>query len=166
VIRLPFAADLDPVAELDRPPDEQPLCEVAVPSGNVVVLVPRYDDVKQVYSDSRFSRGPSAPGSPRVLPEGDWSDNPLSMVNMEGVRHAARRRPVSQHLTPRRIDALRPLTAELAGSLLDDMIAAGHHANWSKLHSPPAGTQPVKFLGGHRAKWPGCRGDEYATKHR
>jgi cytochrome P450 len=148
VISLPFAADLDPVAEYSRLRDERPVCEVAVPSGNVMLLVGRYNDVKQVYTDSRFSRDPSAPGSPRVLPEGDWSDNALSMVNMEGARPVARRRPVSRHLTVRKIDSLRQPTAALAEDLLDQLIAAGPPAEMVEGFATPMPGLSAALLAG------------------
>ncbi|MEV6948932.1 cytochrome P450 [Streptomyces sp. NPDC051172] len=121
MISLPLLPGTDLVARFNRLREEEPVCQAVMPSGDVMWLVLRYADVKQLYGDRRFSRDLTAAGSPRTLPGADWSDNPLSMVNMDGARHKERRRPVMAHLTARRIGLLRQDTADLAAELLAEM---------------------------------------------
>lgn len=118
---LPLPAHVEQIAEFNRLRDEEPVRRVTMPSGDRMWLVSRYTDVKNVYSDKRFSRDLTAPGCPRMSAGGNWSDTPLSMVNMDGERHLTRRRPVVAHLTPKRIEALRAPTAVIVERLLDEM---------------------------------------------
>src|SRR5687767_15080929 len=96
-VRLPFDSPLRVHEELAELRDSSRLCQVTQPSGDTAWLVTRYGDVKALYGDGRFSRDLAAvPGSPRSVPNGDWSDNPHSMINMEGPDHQRRRRPIAE----------------------------------------------------------------------
>ncbi len=121
VMRLPLdRASMMP--SLERLRETRPVCPVVLPSGDSVWLVTRYEDVKAVHSDKRFARNLLAiPGSPRSVPSGDWSDNPGSMINLDGPEHLRRRRPMSEYLTVRRVERFRADTEGLVDRLLEKM---------------------------------------------
>ncbi|XXY46505.1 cytochrome P450 [Sorangium sp. So ce269] len=79
--------------------DERPVCPVELPSGDTVWMVSRHDDVKTVYTDRRFSRDLSAPGAPRTVPIGDWSDDRTSMILI--MREAAESFDVDGYRIPK-----------------------------------------------------------------
>jgi cytochrome P450 len=130
-VRLPFDSPLRVHEELAELRDSSRLCQVTQPSGDTAWLVTRYGDVKALYGDGRFSRDLAAvPGSPRSVPNGDWSDNPHSMINMEGPDHQRRRRPIAEHLTAHRVAQLQIPTRKIADTLLDQMTAIGAPADF------------------------------------
>lgn len=123
VIRLPFDR-ASMLSSFERLREARPICQVMLPSGDSVWLVTRYEDVKSVHSDKRFARNLLAiPGSPRSVPSGDWSNNPGSMINLDGAEHTRRRRPMAEHLTVRRVEQLRAGTEELVDRLLKQMAS-------------------------------------------
>src|SRR5690242_15991252 len=68
-----------------------PLAEVFTPAGDKVVLVTRYDDIRQVLADPRFSRDPRTPGTPRMYPQ-DLAGDPRDILNMDPPEHTRIRR--------------------------------------------------------------------------
>ncbi|MEU4248169.1 cytochrome P450 [Amycolatopsis sp. NPDC026612] len=105
-----------------------PMSRIAFPSGHEGWLVTRYDDVRTVFSDPRFSRHLLYPGAPCVIEPGDFSTGEHSILNMDPPDHTRLRRLSAQAFTVRRIAALRPRIQELADELLRALVA----------HGPPA----------------------------
>jgi cytochrome P450 len=93
-----------------------------MPYGDEAWLVTRYADVRTVMSDPRFSRAAVRErDAPRVAPQ--LTDG--GILAMDPPDHTRLRRLVAKAFTVRRIEALRPRTEEIAGSLVDAMVAAG-----------------------------------------
>jgi cytochrome P450 len=129
------------IARLDHIREAQPVCPVRVPSGDTVWMVSRYEDVRFVHTDPRFSRELlAALPSPRTLAAGDWADYPETMVNLEGTSHRRRRQPVYDHLNPGKVERLVRSTRELVDRLLDRM---------------EAGERPTDFVTAFAARLPG-----------
>lgn len=106
--------------------DNEPLSQVRLPHGDPGVLVTRYDDVKAVFSDPRFGRSvPASCDQPRVTPE----IIPLGLMEMDPPDHTRIRRLVARFFTARRAEQQRPAIGQLAGALIDEMIAAGSPAD-------------------------------------
>jgi cytochrome P450 len=105
--------------------ENDPLGFVALPSGDVVRLAVRYDDVAAVLTDPRFSRDLSKPGCPRLQPGADMSDDRDTLINMDPPRHTRVRAILSRAFTPRAVERWRPRVRELAGELVAGMRAAG-----------------------------------------
>lgn len=105
----------------------EPVARVLLPGGHPGWLVTRYADVRTVLTDPRFSKeAATAPDAPRLLPIHRGS---RSMVNLDPPDHTRLRRLVSREFTARRVERLRPRVVELAGRLVDDMVAAGDRAD-------------------------------------
>lgn len=137
VLEIPFADAfrLDPSVEWARLREEQPVVRVRTLAGSVVWLVTRYDDVRLVLADPRFSRaGLASSDAPRValarpLPNGLTTTDP--------PEHTRLRRLVSGTFAHRRIEQTRPWISSLAESLADDVAAAGDGADLRTLFALP-----------------------------
>ncbi|MFJ2212912.1 cytochrome P450 [Streptomyces sp. NPDC101062] len=120
----PFACrklDVDPHYALLR--REEPLCRVQLPYGEPAWLATRYDDVKAVLSDPRFSRA-AAVGrdQPRSRP---YPSGAGSMISLDPPDHTRLRRLATKAFTARRIEALRPRAQKIADELVEAMRAKG-----------------------------------------
>jgi len=97
-------------------------------SGDEVVLLTRYQDVRQVLSDHRFSRQLTAPDAARVsADEGVTFDETPTPAT--GPGHLRWRRLVGSTFSARRMAAIRPRIAAMAEQLLDEMLAEGQPAD-------------------------------------
>ncbi|MFK4212454.1 cytochrome P450 [Streptomyces sp. NPDC030920] len=99
--------------------ENQPVAEVRMPSGDHAYLATRYDDVRTVFSDPRFSRAATLEdGAPRLAAA---PQKFKSLLNMDPPEHTRVRRLVSREFTVRRVAALRPRIQEHTDALLDAM---------------------------------------------
>ncbi|WP_236792918.1 cytochrome P450 [Amycolatopsis sp. GM8] len=117
--------DVDPLlAQLRR---EEPLCRVQMAYGEPAWLATRYEDVKIVLGDPRFSRA-AATGrdEPRMRTHRPQDGGILSL---DPPDHSRLRRLVSKAFTMRRIEALRPRAQQIADGLVDAMLAKGAPAD-------------------------------------
>ncbi|NGN69133.1 cytochrome P450 [Streptomyces sp. A7024] len=108
-----------------------PMAEARLPSGDQVLMVTSYDDVRQVLSDPRFSRGLLLePGAPRILAEGgDFGGHPEDLVNMDPPEHTRLRRILQPAFTVRRAEKWRGHIRGIAEELIDGVVAAGPPAD-------------------------------------
>ncbi|MDX2952249.1 cytochrome P450 [Streptomyces caniscabiei] len=133
VVRLPMRADgpLDPPAAWERLRAQCPVATVELPSGDRAKFVSRYDDVRALLSDSRFSRPRAGDDAARLSADGsggvaaDASPEYTLAIPEHGEQHLRWRRQVGRYFTAKRMAALRPGMARIAESLLDEMIARG-----------------------------------------
>jgi len=102
-----------------------PMSRIRFPSGHEGWLVTRYDDVRTVFADPRFSRNLLHPGAPCLIEPGDFSTGEHSILNLDPPDHTRLRRLSAQAFTVRRIAALRPRIQEIADGLADALIAHG-----------------------------------------
>ncbi|RSN29896.1 cytochrome P450 [Amycolatopsis sp. WAC 04169] len=102
-----------------------PMSRVVFPSGCEGWLVTRYEDVRLIFSDTRFSRNLLAPGAPCLIEPGDFSTGEHSILNMDPPDHTRLRKLTAQAFTVRRIAGLRPRIQEIAGTLLRAMAEHG-----------------------------------------
>ncbi|WP_370936099.1 cytochrome P450 [Amycolatopsis sp. cg13] len=129
---------LDPAPErpLDDPPyfgdlrSGCPISEVDLGGGKTSWLATRFDDVKAILSDTRFSANPHTPGFPvRGLP---GSDHPLvadSMIRQDPPLHTTLRRCVVKYFTPRAVESYRPQVEEIVDRHLDALSAGSGQAD-------------------------------------
>lgn len=142
----PFAnpTALEPPAEWARLRDECPVATVRMASGDTTLLLTRYDDVRAMLSDPRFTRQLDAQDAAAVSSNGDASafsvtatgrggasadPEPEPAASIIGAGHTRWRRLVGRHFTAKRVLALRPRIAEFADELIDTMVAAGAPAD-------------------------------------
>jgi cytochrome P450 len=118
---VPDRLDPDPLfAELR---EHEPLTRVQLPYGEPGWLATRYEDVRLVLSDPRFSRA-AAVGrdEPRTRPH---LPPPGNILSLDPPEHSRLRRLVTKAFTVRRIEELRPRVRDIANGFLDEMLAAG-----------------------------------------
>jgi cytochrome P450 len=108
-----------PAPEYTELRESQPVVQVTMPDGKTAWLVTRYNDVRQVLIDPRFSRaaakGPDVPN----MGLGDLAND--SILGMDPPEHTRLRRLVARAFTARRVEELRPRAAKLVSELLDAM---------------------------------------------
>ena len=117
----PYLLEPDPLyARLRR---DEPVARVKLRYGQESWLVTRYDAVRAVLRDPRFSRaaavGPHAPRSSPVFPQGS------SMMDVDPPDHTRLRKLVAAAFTAARVEQLRPRAQEIADGLVAGMVADG-----------------------------------------
>lgn len=114
---------------------EQGLARVEMPYGGPAWLATRYEDVKMVLADLRFSRAATiGEDVPRTLPS--IMRDP-SILGMDPPEHTRMRRLVAKAFTARHVDEMRPRIQEIIDQLLDRMIAVGPPADLAESLSWP-----------------------------
>jgi cytochrome P450 len=131
--RFPFPGDsvLEFSAELRRLLDQPTMTQVLLPSGHSAWLAVRYDDVRAVSTDRRFSRAEATrPGSPFVgaLAVAPGADLPL-ISNMDPPEHTRLRKLVAGAFSPRRVEEMRSRIEQIVAERLDAVAAAGPPAD-------------------------------------
>ncbi|WP_037855063.1 cytochrome P450 [Streptomyces sp. NRRL S-340] len=105
----------------------QPMCPVRLAHGEPAWLVTRYEDVKTVLGDSRFSRAEAAArDEPRTRYHRGLSGNILAFDPPE---HTRLRRVVAKAFTARRVEQLRMRAQDIADGLVDAMTVRGAPAD-------------------------------------
>lgn len=125
---IPSDAPLEPPEEWAELRDECPVARVTLPSGDQATLLTRYEDVKQVLSDPRFSRTLTAPDAARLSATGDgglFNSQLAQIIPDGGEGHQHWRRLVIKWFTAKRMSDLRPAMTEMAERLVDEMVAGG-----------------------------------------
>lgn len=135
----PSAGDVPPVYRELR--SGCPVAPVVLPSGDKGFLVSRYEDVRTVLGDPRFSRAatvhPDAPKLTAVPFEAG------GLFTMDPPGHTRLRSLASAAFTPRRVRELRPRIRELAEELLDRIEEAGPPADLNALFAFPLPTAVI-----------------------
>ncbi|MFG1644004.1 cytochrome P450 [Amycolatopsis sp. NPDC049252] len=129
---MPAPAALEPPAEWERLRRQCPVAAVRLPSGDQASLLTRYDDVKQVLSDPRFTRLLNASDAARLTDSdsgGVFNSEMANTLPQEGDGHQRWRRMISKWFTAKRMAALRPGVVAMAEQLVDEMVAAGAPAD-------------------------------------
>jgi cytochrome P450 len=107
------------LAELQR---DTPVARVRIWDGSTPWLLTRYDDVRAVLADRRFSVDPTRPGYPARGPASRARRRGSgSFITMDAPEHTRLRRMLIREFTPRRIETLRPAVERTAAELLDNL---------------------------------------------
>ncbi|MEO3871075.1 cytochrome P450 [Nonomuraea sp. B12E4] len=103
---------------------EQPVTKVRLPGGSDAWVAARYEDIRTVLSDPRFSANRRHPNAPRLNGELSAADSPLPkmMLEMDPPEHGPVRRAVIGEFTVRRMAALRPRIQQIVDEHLDAML--------------------------------------------
>ncbi|RCV47579.1 cytochrome P450 [Marinitenerispora sediminis] len=133
-LHYPFSAEaaLEPPAEWAELRQQCPVARVKLPSGDEASLVTRYEDVKRVLAEPRFTRRLNADGAARIADteSGGVFNNELSGAIPDGGEgHLLWRRMVGRWFTAKRMAALRPGIEAMADQLIDEMVERGHPAD-------------------------------------
>ncbi|GAA0826525.1 cytochrome P450 [Streptosporangium amethystogenes subsp. fukuiense] len=125
---IPSEAALEPPAEWAELRRQCPVARITLPSGDEAKLLTRYEDVKQVLADPRFTRLLNAPDAARLSDNesgGVFNTEMAQIIPDSGEGHQRWRRLVGKYFTAKRMAALRPVMAEIAERLIDDMVKRG-----------------------------------------
>jgi cytochrome P450 len=111
-------------AELRR---DRPISRLAFPDGKVGWLLTRYEDVRAVLEDVRFSSDRRHASSPvRAFPVRDGDPRvPGSLIGMDPPEHTRYRRLVTRWFTVRRMRGLAPRVERIVADHLDAMERTG-----------------------------------------
>jgi len=140
---FPNPTALEPPPEWERLRSQCPVARIELASGDEALLLTRYDDVRAMLSDPRFSRQLDADDASRVSDSEDGgvfsrpaaatgeapdTDEPEASM-LGGPGHRRWRRLVGKAFTVKRVQALRPGMVELAEQLVADMVESGAPAD-------------------------------------
>jgi cytochrome P450 len=121
----------DPPEDYRRLREDQPVSRLAMPDGSAGWLVTRYEDVRAVMSDPRFSSDPANITSPMhvVAPEDHFEVPPGMFISQDPPDHTRYRRLLTGQFTVRRMRALEPWIEQIVTEHLDAMEHAGTSAD-------------------------------------
>ena len=124
--------DIDPTYGLLR--STEPLARVQLPYGEVCWLATRYEDVKTVLTDPRFSRA-AAQGQdqPRLREEMTYE----GIIGLDPPDHTRLRKLAGKALTARRVNGIREDAQRIANEYLDDMVAKGSPGDLVEMFALP-----------------------------
>ncbi|GIM95469.1 cytochrome P450 [Paractinoplanes toevensis] len=121
---FPQPSALEPPEEWAWLRDECPVSRVRMASGDEALLLTRYEDVRTLLADPRFTHNLSRPGAARIADSesgGVFNDASLVSDMTSGEGHLRWRRMMSRSFTAKRVNALRPRIEEIAHELIDEM---------------------------------------------
>jgi cytochrome P450 len=106
---------------------QTPVLRIAMPYGGDAWLATRYDDVKMVLADPRFSMAATVGKDvPRPVPN---IASESSILTMDPPEHGRLRKLVARAFTVRRVEALRPRIQQILDELTDKLLANGSPAD-------------------------------------
>ncbi|MET8449202.1 cytochrome P450 [Streptomyces sp. NPDC005209] len=146
---------LDPDPFLDEVLREEPITRIKLPYGDGDAwLVTRYEDVRFVTADPRFSREQLLGRSVTSMRPEPVASQTAGLQYIDPPRHNRLRRVVARAFTGRSMQRLRPLAEGRAAELLDVMEAAGAPADlMERLHGPFPIAVVRDFLGVEESDW-------------
>jgi len=98
--------------------------------GTVAWLFTRYDDVRAVLGDNRFSGNPGVPGFPSLsAARNAVLDLEPAFIRMDPPQHGHFRRMLTKEFMIKRVSAMRPKIGAIFDRLLDDVLRKGPPAN-------------------------------------
>ncbi|MFC4508094.1 MULTISPECIES: cytochrome P450 [Streptomyces] len=124
-------AALEPPTEWAELQQQCPIARVKLPSGDEALLLTRYEDVKQVLSNPRFTRNLHADDAAQITDsEGGLFNNEMSdAIPHDAEGHQRWRRMLTRWFTTKRMNALRPGIEAMAERLVDEMVKRGQPAD-------------------------------------
>jgi len=123
--RFPFhrTDPLHPPAQYAQARATQPVCAVTLWDGRRAWLLTRYDDVRAVVTDARFSGEFANPSFPAITEARVVVDKQeRAFVGMDNPRHDQYRRMFTKEFGTKRIFALRPRIEAIAHRLIDALL--------------------------------------------
>ena len=123
--RFPFrrADPLQPPQQYAAARATQPIAAVTLWNGRRAWLVTRYDDMRSVATDPRFSGEFAHPDFPSVTAARVVVDKQeRAFVGMDNPRHDHYRRMFTREFSTRRMIALKPRMAAIANRLIDELV--------------------------------------------
>ncbi|MFF9089566.1 cytochrome P450 [Streptomyces sp. NPDC014991] len=146
---------LDPDPFLDEMLRDEPVTRIRLPYGEGHAwLVTRYEDIRFVTSDPRFSREQVVGRDVTSMRPAPVASQTAGLQYIDPPRHTRLRRVVARAFTGRSMQRLRPLAERRAAELLDGMEGAGAPADLMEhLHGPFPIAVIRDFLGVDEKDW-------------
>ncbi|MEU3859819.1 cytochrome P450 [Streptomyces sp. NPDC028722] len=146
---------LDPDPFLDEVLRDEPVTRIRLPHGEGHAwLITRYEDVRFVTSDPRFSREQVVGRDVTSMRPAPVASQTAGLQYIDPPRHNRLRRVVARAFTGRSMQRLRPLAERRAAELLDGMERAGAPADLMEhLHGPFPIAVIRDFLGVEEKDW-------------
>jgi cytochrome P450 len=121
---MPRASPFDPPDVYARLRREQPVSRVTLFDGTLAWIATRYEDVRKVCTDPRFSAVPTHPGYPEVF-SGRTSAavKERTFFGMDPPEHDVHRRMLTPAFMVKRAEAIRDDIQLVVDGLLDDMTS-------------------------------------------
>jgi hypothetical protein len=137
--RCPFDPPADLVARNDLP-----LTKVRQWDGLEPWLITRYDEVRAVLTDRRFSADPRKPGYPeKTEAYGASVGQDRNLRTMDPPEHGEQKRMLIRDFTIKRVDEMKPAIQARVDSLIDDMLAKGPPADIVRDYAVPIPTMVI-----------------------
>jgi cytochrome P450 len=155
---------LTPDPFLDAVLRDEPVTRIRLPYGEGHAwLVTRYEDVRLVTSDPRFSRELVVGRPVTTMAPAPVASRTAGLQYIDPPRHTRLRRVVARAFTGRSMARLRPMTERIADQLLDAMEDAGSPADLMEhLHTPLPIAVVCWFLGVEEGDWRAWAGNSDA----
>ncbi|WP_322057037.1 cytochrome P450 [Paraburkholderia sp. J63] len=98
--------------------------------GKEAWLFTRYDDVRAVLADNRFSGDPSTPGFPSLsAARNAVLELEPAFIRMDPPQHGHFRRMLTKEFMVKKVSAMRPMIESIFNRLVDELLAKGPPAN-------------------------------------
>ncbi|MFD5483716.1 cytochrome P450 [Streptomyces hawaiiensis] len=129
--RIPFPRQcpFSPPEAYDRLRRQDPVARVRLPNNDEVWALTRYEDVRTMLSDPRFSSDNRHPGYPLFSLEKPTEQPIQTMINLDPPAHGEVRRKVITEYTAKRIKELRPTVQRIVDERLDAILAGPQPAD-------------------------------------
>ncbi|WP_327381455.1 cytochrome P450 [Streptomyces sp. NBC_01207] len=108
--------------------EEEPVRQVTLWSGQRIWAVSRYQDVRTVLTDERFSADITREGFPLMRPSVGLAFRSVGRRNfmrIDGPEHVRLRKMVTQDFTAKAVERWRPEIQKLTDSIIDSLLADG-----------------------------------------
>ncbi|GHI01991.1 cytochrome [Streptomyces cellostaticus] len=155
---------LEPDPFLDELLRDEPITRIKLPYGSGHAwLVTRYEDVRFVTSDPRFSREEVVGRSVTSMVPQAVASETAGLQYIDPPHHTRLRRVVARAFTGRSMQRLRPLAERTAHQMLDGMEQAGPPGDLMEhLHTPFPIAVVCYFLGADEDDWRSWAGNSEA----
>ncbi|WP_330461437.1 cytochrome P450 [Streptomyces sp. NBC_00820] len=155
---------LDPDPFLDGLLRDEPITRITLPHGDGYAwLVTRYEDVRMVTSDPRFSREELVDRPVTSMTPQAVASQTAGLQYIDPPRHTRLRRVVARAFTGRSMARLRPMAERTAHRMLDAMEKAGPPGDLMEhLHTPFPIAVVCYFLGAEEDDWQEWAGNSEA----
>ncbi|MBF8193661.1 hypothetical protein ITP53_49895 [Nonomuraea sp. K274] len=112
---------LEPPSMYARLREDEPVAKVRLPDGSTSWIVTRFDDVRAVLTDRRFSADSRKPGFPILMPHRHLMQKVRMMNRLDLPEHTAYRRLFVKPFTSRSIESMRPAIQGHVDDLLTEL---------------------------------------------
>jgi cytochrome P450 len=116
------SSPLEPPPQYRELRENRPVSKVRLPDGSVCWVVTRYDDMRTVLTDRRFSADSRKPGFPILMPHRHLMQNVRMMNRLDLPEHTAFRRIFVKPFTSGSIAMMRPDVQRFVDQLIDDLL--------------------------------------------